>query len=263
MRARHWFLTWNNCVRAGPNKSIDVLLGIGGLLKYVIQEEEGTLGTIYLQGLMSFAENKKWSTLRNHARIYWKKCRNVFAAKAYCSKKETATGKLWVKGYKVRGRGPRDPLDGKELYDWQKEIIELVKTVPDDRSIYWYWSNTGAIGKTALAKHMILKYDAIVLGGKYKDAYFAIAKRLEKDKDIDIVLFNLPRSVGNIVSYQALEGIKDGMFFSPKYESNQVVYDPPHVIIFANCAPDMSQLSEDRWKVKCLDVRGLNFNVNM
>ncbi len=260
-------MTWNNHVARGPDESISVLLGIGGLLRYVIQEEVGEGGTAHLQGLMSFESAKKWSTLRGHAKIYWSKCRNIFAAKRYCSKVETSTGRIWVKGYKVKGRGPKDPLDGKTLYEWQKDIIELVQKVPDDRSIHWFWSSAGNIGKTALAKHLILKFDAIVLGGKYKDAYFAISKRLEKHKDVDIVLFNLPRSVGNIISYQAIEGIKDGMFFSPKYESNQVVYDPPHVIIFANCAPDLSKLSPDRWKVRCLDIQELlvdfgNFEYN-
>ncbi len=227
----------------------------------MIQEETGEEGTPHLQGIMSFKSAKKWSTLRGHASIYWKKCRNVMAAKNYCSKIESRSGKQWVKGYKVIGKGPRDPLDGKELYDWQNEILELVAEVPDDRSIHWYWSNNGNIGKTALAKHMVMKYDAIVVGGTYKDAYFCIAKRLEKNLDIDIVMFNLPRSVGSDIDYQAIEGIKDGLFFSPKYESTQCVYDPPHVIVFANSPPNLSQLSEDRWKIKCLDT-GFNFNVN-
>ncbi len=226
----------------------------------MIQEETGSEGTLHLQGVMSFKNAVKWSTLRGKAKIYWKKCRNVMAAKNYCSKLESRSGKQWVKGYKIKGRGPRDPLDGKELYVWQQEIMELCATTPDDRSIYWYWSNSGNIGKTALAKHICLKHDGIMLGGKYKDAYYAIAARLQKNKDIDIVIFNLPRSVGNIVSYQALEGIKDGIFFSPKYEAGMVMYDPPHVLIFANMAPDLSQLSQDRWKIKCLDT--LNFNVN-
>ena len=258
VRARMWFLTWNNPVLVGPDKSIDILLAIGGLLRYCIQVEKGEEdGTVHLQGVMCFSSQKKWSTLRNHARIYWKKCRNVMAAKNYCSKKESRAGKQWVKGFHVQDAVVRDPLEGKTLYAWQSEILALVRTVPDDRSIYWYWSAAGAIGKTALAKHLALHYDAIVLGGKYKDAYFAIAERLDAKKDVDLCVFNLPRSVGNIVSYQALEGIKDGMFFSPKYKSNQCLYNPPHVIIFANCAPDLSKMSEDRWKIKCLDNNGM------
>ena len=41
-------------------------------------------------------------------------------------------------------------------------------------------------------------------------------------------------------------------FFSGKYESGMVRYNKPHVIIFANCRPDIEKLSKDRWKVKCL-----------
>ncbi len=230
-----------------------MLLSIGGLCRYVIQEEIGESGTPHLQGVMSFVNAKKWSTLRGHAMIYWAKCNNVMAAKNYCSKIESASGQIWAKGFSVKSRKCRDPLEGKTLYIWQKDILDMVAGIPDDRSIYWYWSDKGSIGKTVLAKHMCLKYDAVVVGGKYKDAFYCIAERLNNDRDIDIVLFNLPRSVGNHVSYSAMEGIKDGMFFSPKYESKQVLYDPPHVLIFANVPPDMCMLSADRWKVKCLD----------
>jgi len=33
----------------------------------------------------------------------------------------------------------RDPLKGKTLHWWQLEITDILKTIPDERSIHWYW----------------------------------------------------------------------------------------------------------------------------
>ena len=158
-----------------------------------------------------------------------------------------------MKGFRASHQVVLDPLDGKVLYDWQTEILEMVRGEADDRKVYWFWSAEGNVGKSVLCKHMVLKEDAIVVGGNFRDAYYAIMQRVQKNHDVHIVVFALSRSQGNKVSYIAIEGIKDGMFFSPKYESGMCVYNPPHVLVFANTAPDTSMLSSDRWVVTCLD----------
>ncbi len=251
LRSRNWFLTWNNY----DDDSIGVLLGLAGLSRYCVQEEVGEDGTPHLQGVMVFKTNVLGSTLNNACgkRCWWSKCRNLQAAKAYCSKVETRVGKRWAKGFTFPMK-VLDPLEGKSLYGWQEEILEMVRGPADDRKVYWYWSATGNVGKSVLCKHMVLKEDAICVGGAFRDAYYAIMQRVAKGRSVAIVLFSLSRSQGNKVSYIAIEGIKDGMFFSPKYESGMCVYNPPHVLVFANCAPDMSMLSADRWSVKCLDA---------
>lgn len=50
-----------------------------------------------------------------------------------------------------------------------------------------------------------------------------------------------------------IEQIKNGIYFSGKYES-QMKYDkPPHVVVFSNTMPDQSKLSADRWNIVFLD----------
>ncbi len=258
MRRRAWFITWNNY----DEESIVVLLAISGLNRYCIQEEVGEQGTPHLQGVLCFKLKKAWSQLDKITRglCVWKVCRNVMAAKEYCSKVATASGNRWVKGFHIK-KDVVDPLDGKTLYDWQQEILDMCRGEADDRKVYWYWSSEGNVGKSVLCKHMVLKEDAIVVGGAFRDAYYAIMQRVEKGKDVHIVVFALSRSQGNKVSYIAIEGIKDGMFFSPKYESGMCVYNPPHVLVFANEPPDETQLSKDRWGIKCLDKNPFDFSM--
>ncbi len=256
MRVRNWFITWNNY----DVGSIHVLLAMKGLTRYMIQEEVGEKGTPHLQGVLVFKHAKLWSTLNNHTKgeCVWKVCRDLDAAKVYCSKERTRSGQQWKKGFHVKV-DVVDPLEGKELYPWQQEILDMVRGEADDRKVYWYWSSEGNVGKSVLCKHMVLKENAIVVGGAFRDAYYAIMQRVLGNKDVHIVVFALSRSQGNKVSYIAIEGIKDGMFFSPKYESGMCVYNCPHVMVFANEPPDLSMLSKDRWVVNCLDINPEDF----
>lgn len=90
--------------------------------------------------------------------------------------------------------------------------------------------------------------DALFLNGKAADMKFAIAQFVEEN-ELKVCLLNFTRTVEERVSYEGLEAIKDGIFFCGKYESKQVIYDPPHVICFANFLPDKEALSKDRIKI--------------
>ena len=90
-----------------------------------------------------------------------------------------------------------------------------------------------------------------LLSGKATDMKYGIIKYKEKNGVFpDIIIFDIPRSSQQFVSWAGIEEIKNGMFFSAKYESDMVVFDNPHVICFANEEPDYNKLSKDRWKVK-------------
>ncbi len=255
LRGRHWFLTWNNYERMGPGVAIRMLKGLAGVRKYVIQEETGANGTPHLQGVVTFQHAKLWSQLTNVTGVHcrWALCRNLYAAKQYCRKVHTRTGRVYVLGYTAGARVVRDPLEGKDLYMYQERVIEIVQGEPDERKIYWFYSFKGGIGKSALVKHLCLRYDAMVTGGRMADAHYAIAEKVKKHQDPDIILFDIPRSEGRKCCYAAIEGIKNGCFFTSKYESGMCLFNTPHIIIFANESPDRSKLSDDRWVVQQLD----------
>lgn len=68
--------------------------------------------------------------------------------------------------------------------------------------------------------------------------------------ELDICIMDFPRTVEGYVSYSAIEEIKNGMFFNGKFESSMVMFNTPHIVIFANFLPDTSKLSKDRWVIE-------------
>ncbi len=68
------------------------------------------------------------------------------------------------------------------------------------------------------------------------------------------IIWDIPRSSKGNVSYATLEAVKNGLICNTKYETGVKVFNPPHVIVFANFPPDdESQLSADRWHIISLD----------
>lgn len=64
------------------------------------------------------------------------------------------------------------------------------------------------------------------------------------------IMFDIPRANRGSISYASLESIKNGLICNTKYETGSKVFNPPHIIIFANFPPDKAdKLSKDRWKI--------------
>lgn len=134
-------------------------------------------------------------------------------------------------------------------HQWELEILEILKTEPNNRLVHWYWSEEGGIGKSQFCKYLVATMSCVFIDeGKKSDIMFSI---MEADMDkCNTVLFDVPRDNGNNVSYKSIESIKNGMIYSPKYESKYKLFNSPHIIIFANKPPQLEKLSNDRWVVK-------------
>lgn len=164
----------------------------------------------------------------------------------YCQKED----ETYVSGpWSSKDEDYFDILEGVELYEWQKEIEEILeKPATDNRKIYWYWDAEGNAGKSMFARHLYIKSlkdkSMLYLGeAKTSDVNQAIEKHHKK------VILDLPRN-GNC-NYRALEGIKNGLVFSGKYESGvKLLKWHPHLIVFANAPPLMGAWSEDRYVIK-------------
>ena len=175
-------------------------------------------------------------------KIHWEKARGSKEEnEAYCSKEENVILKI---GFDSELRVISI------LKDWQKSVVDLVSEEPDDRSINWYYDYKGGIGKSALVKLLCYKYGAIVCSGKASDMKYMIVKYKEKNGVYpNVVIFDIPRSLKDYVSYSGIEEIKNGCFASSKYECDMVLMNSPHILCFANEIPEFEKLSKDRWKV--------------
>lgn len=232
--AQYWCFTLNNYTV----DELEELKKVNG--KYVIGFE-GKTATPHLQGYIAFKKKCRPSESVKNKRIHWEKRRGTQKeAIAYCQKELD-----WISTFEVI----YDLFDHVTPHKWQQDILDIIKDKPDDRKILWYWESIGNVGKTALAKHMVLQHDAIYVQGKCGDIKYALSLCKESPK---IIIFDLTRSQGGHVSYDAIESIKNGIFFSTKYESTMVVWNTPHIIVFANFEPIYEKLSQDRWLVKHL-----------
>lgn len=240
---KKWFFTYNNYNL--ETLETNILPKIEEISeKYAIQEETGENGTPHLQGCILLKKSMRWEEFKLPKEIHWEKCKDWDDSVRYCTKKETRTGKQWTKGI------PKPLKVIENLFDWQKDILDTVNQEPDDRSIFWYYDKEGNKGKTQLAKYICSKKKALFVSGKASDIKCAVAKWLEEMGELEVCIFGFPRSLEHFVSYEAIESIKDGIFFSGKYESGMCMFNSPHVLVFSNFAPDKTALSKDRWKIK-------------
>lgn len=243
--SKNWFFTFNNYQK----DDIDIL---ENKFKeeckwYVFQEETGANGTKHLQGTIELKNKGRPIETFGYKEIHWEKTRKVSSAIDYCNKLDTRSGEI-----RTNIDLPRQPniLKYEQLYDWQKEIADICNTIPDDRTIYWFWEEKGCTGKTEMAKYIVHNYRAICVSGKADNCKFAVIQyEKTKSRYPDIIIWDVPRSNIDYISYQSIEELKNGLFFCGKYESCQVLMANPHIFVFANCPPVLSKLSEDRWKV--------------
>lgn len=247
-RSRGWCFTWNN--PGTPSQMIEIL-EVAGAKSYLFQLECGKNTNVpHFQGFMYFENQRTFSSIKEMCReMHISKMKDLRASIKYCCKEDTRVAGPWSKNVKIpRSLKLIDPDDR----IWQKDLVKELEVVPDDRKIIWYHDPVGGSGKTALAKYLVVKKNALVVSGKGNDIKYAISKHIEKHGEVNIIIFLFPRTVEGFVSYDAIESLKDGIFFSGKYESGMCVFASPHIVCFANFAPDLSALSLDRWEVRKL-----------
>lgn len=236
-----FFFTWNSPPEDGKE------LLIQHLDKYHFQLEKGdTADTLHYQGVGRFKNARTLKQIQNLFNgIHIEKPKNWNACLEYCKKQKTKIGPLFS-NIDIHFD---DPLTGVELHDWQKSIIELIASTPDKRSIYWFYDQEGGSGKTTLAKHLCINNkDILYLSGKASDCKYAVYSFLKKKK-LKAVIFDFVRTNESYISYEAIEAIKNGIFFNTKYESEMCIFDNPHIIVFANFVPLENALSKDRLKI--------------
>lgn len=147
-------------------------------------------------------------------------------------------------------------LESWSLWKWQDALVNTVEKEVHPRQILWIWSKEGNMGKSGMAQWLMVMKDACILEPSKKlDMTHVFAQNPK-----GIVIFDCTRKTeeGAIgPAYSMAEQLKNGNLFSGKYNSRVVVFKKPHVIFFANFAPDRTVWSEDRYNVTELDQTSL------
>lgn len=131
--------------------------------------------------------------------------------------------------------------------DWQQQVIDMVSEPADDRKVIWVVDTAGQSGKSYLSRYLQLEKDAVQLAGRMQDMSMLYDKE-------PIVVFDISRSAADYSDhlYSMAESLKNGIIIQTKYETCRKVFNPPHVLFFANKYPDPSKWTRDRYVVLCI-----------
>lgn len=148
------------------------------------------------------------------------------------------------------------------LKPWQQEVTSEIEVHDNDRAIFWIADETGASGKSSLSQHIAATNDGVCIipdVSTPENIARAIQNHKEEQGEIDTVIIDIARGVGNYISlYRIMEQCKNNMVFCPKYDSRTIQLNTkgrgrrPRVIIFSNTLPkkdDLKQLTYDRWRI--------------
>jgi len=264
MNRRDYMFTINNYTES----DMDVMdIWLKKSLCMQVQQEVGKEGTPHLQGYVYFKQARKRSVLFREIGkgFYCVVPDNPAACRNYCKKNETRKidEKVWRKDWteqKSKKKSLREKMlercaqefeedyNGVVWKDWQQKILDLADKKPDRRSVYWFWEETGNIGKSFLAKYIRKTYGAFQLSGRMADCCKQIAMLMDSDMDIPkFCMYDLPRGRGNYCSYTFLEDLKNGYIVSTKNDTEGIELPRMHVVVFANQPPKCDDMSRDRW----------------
>lgn len=241
IQGKYWTVVVNNWSKETLDTMETTFRGMDA--KYGLTEEIApTTGTRHLQGFVQFKKPVRAPERFKEWKAHWEKCKGNEQQNLDYIHKTVDKGSICHTNIKIK-RKPKI-LKVEQLYPWQLELVEILKKEPDDRTIHWYWSEDGLTGKSTFCKYLSAEFAAIPLEGKKNDILYCAAQF-----ESDVYVWDLERSMEDFVSYGALEKIKNGYFMCSKYESMPIIRACPHVVVFANFAPDRGKLSKDRWHI--------------
>jgi len=238
---KYWAFTVFDFMETGT--SIKGYLSVYAKKAFIGLETCPTTGKQHLQGYMELEKATRLSSLKKTplGKAHLEPCKGDASSNiVYCSKE----GNIWFEHPK-----PRATLKIiSELRPFQKSLENLLLEEPDDRGIIWVCDEAGNKGKSAFCRYLIKKHDALYLTEGKKSDLLNIVYNYVINKDLNIVLVDVPRSNKNI-SYKTLEEVKNGIICNTKYETGTHLINAPHIIVFANFYPDVDQFTSDRWNI--------------
>lgn len=140
-----------------------------------------------------------------------------------------------------------------EFVRWQYFLEKELDRTVDPRKIIWYIDLVGNTRKSYYCKYRAIAHNDLILTqlASERDVATIVKNAIENSWNGKAVLVDLPRDdKHNHSIYKPLEMIKNGMITASKYQGGTVIFDNPHVVVFANFHPTLSSLSRDRWDIR-------------
>lgn len=216
-------------------------------------------GTPHLQGRMTFRRAYRHSALKKqHGRCNWTITRR-YEDFIYPMKDGS---EVIINVDNRRKKVIKAPIGAnaktiarEDFKPWQADLANILEADVTPGVINWYWEPTGGAGKTAFIRWAIASKElgtAVLVGGRAQDMKFAVSTMKEKGDEPRVVFVNIAK--GGTCSYTGLEALKDGLWFSSKYESGMCMLDDePHVVVFSNEEPDYERWTKRRYNVVRID----------
>jgi hypothetical protein len=229
-------------------------------------EVSPTTGKQHLQGSIWCKLKHRDTEFKTLKGAHFETLKDVDDVSNYCNKDETHDGI-----YRVAWGFPEpkyiESIPDEKLYDWELEILTILRNPIDQRKIYWYWSKDGCAGKTTFQKYLesnsIEGHRYMPLEGEKGDMKNGIIEyKLATGLLPTCVLINIPKVSKGGVSYAGIEVIKDMYFFSGKYKGGVINGARPHIFVFANDPPCLSKMTSGRFVVREIEPFESILNIN-
>jgi len=209
-------------------------------------EAAPSTGQYHLQGRVSLKVKKRLREIATPAVAHMSQ-----------TSKANWTNQFYVMKSESRIRGPwKDtdpyvPIDLREvmLRPWQQQVVDsLTLFVP--RTVNVILEKVGNQGKSFLCRYCAAHglANCIPPLNSFKEM-MQMAHGMPKRPAF---LVDMPRALPKVrlnEFYAAIERIKDGLLYDPRYSFKERIIDPPVVWVFTNTEPDLSLLSRDRWQI--------------
>lgn len=249
-RSRKWTFTVNNYQ---SSDLVSVVSLVSTSEAWIYGFEKGESGTPHIQGYVQFKNQKRFSTLKAALpKAHWEKARGTSDQNyRYCSKE----GDFQTNMVPKMTRREIIDLVKQKLYTnvvwrpWQQEIIDISLTSDCPRTIYWFYEQSGNVGKSFVCKYLALADSTIICSGKSSDIFNQVNATIESGTYPKVVICDIPRVCLEYISYQAIECLKNGLLYSGKYEGGKCIFPSPVILCFANERPKVEKLSKDRWDI--------------
>lgn len=149
---------------------------------------------------------------------------------------------------------PEPRIEAFPLRPWQQALNAILNQEPDPREVIFVVDHQGNAGKSWFARYYRQLHPQEVLITHPGTKVNMINHFIDAMTDYKVVFVDISRSRQDgegklIVPYEFCEELKDGMALNMKYQSVQMYFKVPHVVVLMNQDPKMDALSRDRYKI--------------